>query len=134
MRVGFTGTRDGMTERQTTALGAWFADHAFGPTGEHCEFHHGDCIGADDDAADLAEFFACTVISHPPSDSSKRAFAQSNIVLPCKPYIERNHDIVDACDVLIAAPKTLIEQLRSGTWATIRYARKTNTPVVILEP
>ena len=49
-----------------------------------------------------------------------------------KRYLERNRDIVDACDILIACPRTLKEELRSGTWATVRYARKVGKPVAIL--
>jgi hypothetical protein len=36
--------------------------------------------------------------------------------------------------MLVAAPKTKEEQPRSGTWATIRYAKLRNVTVVVLEP
>lgn len=49
-------------------------------------------------------------------------------------YLDRNHAIVDECSVLIAAPRSLTEEQRSGTWATVRYARKMGRPVVILDP
>lgn len=57
-----------------------------------------------------------------------------NIEYPVKPPLKRNYDIVDACDILLAAPRTLTEELRSGTWATIRYARKTGKKYLILAP
>jgi hypothetical protein len=34
----------------------------------------------------------------------------------------------DPADVLIAAPKGFSEEVRSGTWATVRLARKTRRP------
>lgn len=46
--------------------------------------------------------------------------------------LARNRRIVAAVDVLIAAPETDREELRSGTWATIRYARAAGKPVVML--
>mmetsp|Transcript_30358 Transcript_30358/g.39138 ORF Transcript_30358/g.39138 Transcript_30358/m.39138 type:complete len:93 (+) Transcript_30358:152-430(+) len=36
--------------------------------------------------------------------------------------------------MLIAFPPTSIEIQRSGTWATIRYARKKNKAVMIINP
>jgi hypothetical protein len=53
-------------------------------------------------------------------------------VLPVKPPFERNEDIADMCDILIAAPKAATEVLRSGTWATIRHARRIGRQVVLL--
>jgi hypothetical protein len=48
--------------------------------------------------------------------------------------IERNTEIVDDSDHLFAAPKEQFEQLRSGTWATVRRARKKGIPYEILLP
>ena len=56
-----------------------------------------------------------------------------DIRLPKKPLI-RNRDIVRETAVLIATPEQTIEQLRSGTWATVRYARKMNRPTVLIFP
>ena len=72
---------------------------------------------------------------HPPNIKDKRAFCNDyRFSFPEKPYLERNHDIVDNSDVLIATPKESVEQIRSGTWATIRYAKKLNKPIMIMEP
>ncbi len=95
-------------------------------------FHHGDCIGADAEAHDIAREFSYGVEIHPPLESRKRAWCSSMLVHDPKPYLERNHDIVDACHLLIACPAGP-EVMRSGTWATIRYARRTGVPVVIIE-
>ena len=39
-------------------------------------------------------------------------------------YLARNDRIVASSDVLVAFPRTENEELRSGTWATIRRARR----------
>lgn len=103
---------------------------------EQCkEFHHGDCIGSDAQAHEIAQAFGCKIVIHPPINPSKRAFCKGEItILEPRQYLDRNHDIVDACETLIATPKTSEEELRSGTWATIRYARKTGKNVIVLHP
>ena len=99
----------------------------------HGMFHHGDCIGADWEANHIARCLNYGVEIHPPIDPRYRAWCSSMCVHICKPYLERNHDIVDVSHLLIACPAGP-ETLRSGTWATVRYARKTSVPVIILEP
>jgi hypothetical protein len=98
------------------------------------EFHHGDCVGADAEAHDIATQRCVRVVIHPPTEDRLRAFCDvtNGQVLKPRPYIDRNHDIVDSCDVLVAAPRTDTELVRSGTWATIRYARKQGKLVSIL--
>lgn len=44
-------------------------------------------------------------------------------------YMKRNDALVKAADILVAFPETSTEQLRSGTWATIRRARTSGVPV-----
>jgi hypothetical protein len=39
-------------------------------------------------------------------------------------YLQRNKDIVNNCNYLIACPYSNKEQLSSGVWSTIRYAKK----------
>ena len=51
-----------------------------------------------------------------------------------KDYLERNHDIVDETDMLIATPGEEQEVQRSGTWATIRYARKQKRTILTIYP
>jgi len=120
VRVGFTGTQVGMTGPQCMVFMRLMKE--LGPV----EFHHGDCIGADALAAKLvlSNFPDCKVVCHPPVYTSKQANVGGHVVLPRKPYLDRNHDIVNASDVLVATPKEKEEQLRSGTWATVRYARR----------
>lgn len=129
-KMGFTGTRGGMTNRQKKAFMILLEN--LDPT----EFHHGDCIGADANAHLIADAHAVPIIIHPPEDSKQRAYCLANtpriMILNPKPYLERNHDIVDQTDYLVATPRETKEELRSGTWATIRYARKVNKQVIII--
>ena len=133
MNVGFTGTQEGMTLAQySTVLGVLLSLKE-GFTKED-EFHHGDCIGADAEAHDLAEMLGFKTVSHPPIKENKRAFKMADVLLEAKDYLIRNHDIVDACTVMIATPKEKLEVMRSGTWATVRYSRKKNRLLYLILP
>lgn len=126
--VGFTGTQAGMTWQQSLAFIRVLSEQ-----GEAFNFHHGDCIGADNEAHRIIRLLwkKVCIFVYPPIKSNKRAYTVVGseqmvgklVVLDEKDYIARNHDIVNACNVLIACPKGE-EELRSGTWATVRYARK----------
>ena len=129
MIVGFTGTQQGMTEQQARVLVLIVS--AFRMT----EFHHGDCIGADAQAHDIVrKNSSCKIHIHPPIIRSKRAFKIADVVYQEKEYLARNRDIVAACDLLIATPKLPVEELRSGTWATIRDARRNGKSLYIITP
>jgi hypothetical protein len=96
-------------------------------------FRHGDCVGADAQAHAMAKADGFRVVIHPPSDDSKRAFCQGDAVLAPPPYLVRNRRIVDASGVLVATPQG-DEELRSGTWSTVRYARKIRRAIKIIAP
>lgn len=135
MKVGFTGTRNGMTRLQITMF--QLIVNKFPSVMLVTEFHHGDCVGADSEASKTVDTLAqgtCVIVGHPGNRDSLRAFERCDIVRERKPFLERNHDIVDETDLLIATPATLYEMQRSGTWATIRYAQRKNKPVAILPP
>ena len=97
-------------------------------------FRHGDCIGSDEIAHGFALKLGFSIILHPPIISFKRAFCKNTtIVNPTKPFLIRNREIVDNSDILIAMPKNpKEEELRSGTWQTIRYARKRGREIFII--
>lgn len=129
--IGFTGTRRGMTEKQYLALRAWVQAQGWSPA---VTFRHGDCVGADSDAHDLVRTCShARIVIHPPIKSAMRAFRQGDVEMQPRPYLERNHTIVDASTILLACPRGP-EELRSGTWATIRYARAQNVCVVLFKP
>lgn len=134
LKVGFTGTQFGMSEEQKKSFDEIISD--FFDKYEKIEFHHGDCIGSDKDAHEILNKFYYNnyiVIIHPPKTSTKRAFCLGNIILDTKDYIQRNHDIVDSTEILIVAPKTNREELRSGTWSTWRYAKKKKKEIILLK-
>lgn len=131
MIVGFTGTQEGMTENQAKEV--WSFLRITLENGK-VDFHHGDCVGADAEANQIARSLGCWSFAHPPIKKDKRAFTISDVVLETKEYMQRNQDIAEICDVLLAAPKEEIEELRSGTWSTIRRARKLGKEVIIIAP
>lgn len=133
IKIGFTGTQEGMTDIQKKKFSGFINKI------DISEFHHGDCIGADEDAHDMINLSSASqsfTIIHPPIKKDKRANCEiiSGTILEPKEYLERNHDIVDSCDLLIACPKEKTEQLRSGTWATVRYAKKQKKNILIIYP
>ena len=74
-------------------------------------------------------------IGHPPTLSRRRAFLDYNEEREPLPYLVRNRAIVaEGIDGLIAAPKGWVEEQRSGTWATIRYARQAGRRIWIVRP
>lgn len=126
MKLGFTGTSKGMTGLQT--------DEIYRLMIGGLELHHGDCVGADAEAHQLALFQKMPVILHPPIRNDKRAFCKGAVSeREPKKYLVRNREIVDETDALLAAPSGP-ETLRSGTWSTIRYALKRGKPVSIVMP
>jgi len=126
-KAGFTGSQHGMSAAQEASLASSLAHYT--------ELHHGDCIGADAVAHSIAADLDMRIIVHPPSNDSKRAYCRyADEELVPRPYLKRNRDIVDACDHLFATPNTRQEVLRSGTWATIRYARRVEKPMTIIYP
>src|SRR6267142_1091869 len=130
MKTGVTATQRGITRLQEHTI----EDLLRADTDEDRELHHGDCIGGDDEIHGIAELVTgYQIVIHPPSNPTKRAFRSGTVLTP-KPYLERNHDIVDATQRLIAAPGEFKEQLRSGTLVTVRYARKMGKPVTIVYP
>lgn len=132
--LGFTGSRKGLTQSQKDSFLA--AAVMFTPD----ILRHGDCVGAD---AWAHEFFATCkqqngrpiILIHPANMPRLRAYCQGDVVYDPKPPLERNHDIVDQCDGLLACPEGPEDRYpRSGTWATVRYAVRQNKPVVIIYP
>lgn len=100
------------------------------------EFHHGDCVGVDVQLCEMIrELHPKTlIISHPPNYEKLRAYFPSDQTKKPKDYLKRNRCIVDATDMLIAFPFEMTEQKRSGTWATIRHAKKQGKRIGIFYP
>ena len=128
--VGFTGTQSGMTNPQHLIVKLFIQKYS----DEIEDVRHGDCIGADSDFHDISKLYDKKVIIHPPKNKTKRAFKRGDVILEPDEYLKRNHDIVDACNILLATPKENEEVIRSGTWATIRYGKKSKKMVIIIFP
>lgn len=129
-RVGFTGTQRGMTTAQLESLASVLWRFA----GEGSEFHHGDCIGADAQAHECAVALSFEPVIHPPENSIKRAWKEANRIEEPRPYLVRNRAIVAQTDILVAAPGEPDEQLRSGTWSTVRHAQKLMRQIYLILP
>jgi hypothetical protein len=129
MIVGFTGSRKGINQKQVDKIKAFLIET------QASHIHHGDCVGADTSFHEIGGNLNLSISIHPPDKKGLRSFCSpkgDGISHQEKPFIKRNHDIVDSCDVLIACPDTSKEKVRSGTWATIRYARKQNKDVFLV--
>lgn len=132
-KVGFTGARSGMTDEQARRVAHLLLEAQKVNPGPW-EFHHGACIGADERAAMAAGNLGYMLIEYPSNLPHARTRLVSHETHTPKPPLERNHDIVDACHFLIAAPSGPSEVLRSGTWATVRYAREAGKRIVLVYP
>lgn len=133
LQIGFTGTKNGMTSRQRELIRNKLLNLKF----EGFQYvHHGDCIGADAQFHEIALSIGFHVVIHPPSNPRLRAHLHDAYtqILPVKEYLQRNHDIVNASSIMLATPKGDIEEIRSGTWATVRYARKNKKEIHIFYP
>lgn len=133
MKVGFTGTREGLTPAQGGALARLVRDLSVG------EFHHGCCVGADAESLQHVRHHhpGVFVVGHPSNMAAtthRVALEQCHEARAPRPPLDRNRAIVDACDAIIACPKGMAEEQRSGTWATVRYARKQKKQIVIVWP
>lgn len=133
LHIGFTGSRDGMTYFQKQSVHRSLSLIKKRNKTTKLFFHHGDCIGADAQAHLIAAKLGFIIVVHPPTDNTRRAFMQG-IVLPPKPFMDRNRDIVNESHLMIACPKTRQESLRSGTWATIRYSRNKGNLWNLIKP
>lgn len=154
MVIGFTGTQIGMTKYQKDQVLNILK------LKQCTEFCQGDCIGSDDESVDIAIEAGVRIFSiFPPDNSTKRVFrfdpekltkhitnytgwldrSYIGILIkvrwfPVEPYLERNKKIVNNCAFMIATPKGLDEEIRSGTWQTIRYAWKIKRDITIISP
>lgn len=131
--VSFTGTRKEMSPPQEALIMNILKSEDF------TEHHHGDCEGADKQFHNLVvnkfkKTHTNLIFIHPPDNPKYRAFCKEGTILPEKPYLERNKDIVDSSSLLITTPHKddEINKQRSGTWSTIRYAKKQKKDIIII--
>lgn len=131
MILGMTGTRNPITDAQRK----WLRD-VVSNTGQ---LHHGACVGADEEGHAAAMLVPTVIVVHPPTDerlmmpSWKWTQREAIYVMTAKPYLERNRDIVNDTDRMIALPDGP-ERPKGGTWYTVRYALSVGKGVTICYP
>jgi hypothetical protein len=131
VKFGFTGSQHMPLSFVQFLSVAKLIEDCFEPDSE---FHYGRCIGWDDKAAAIARSVGYRLIGHPPTDRRQIGRVIPDIELPPLPYLERDRRLVDATRKLLAAPHTPYEVLRSGTWATVRFAVRRGKPGQLVKP
>ena len=135
MVIGFTGTREGLTEPQISRLRLLLVQL------RPIKFLHGGAIGADSEAHRQAQgtMRLKDIEIYPCSKERSRHWlwlyrGESITIHQIQPPLIRNHIIVDRSNQMLACPAEYEEQPRGGTWSTIRYARKQHKPLTIIYP
>ena len=129
MKVGITGTRNAVTDKQILEVGRFLRSLP-----EGSQLHHGDCWGADLQGAMMAQGLGIWTVCHPPEKTDLRAFHRSDEVRPATSYRTRNRAIVSEVELLLVVPMQDEWQARGGTWYTHDHAKKKNVPVKIFWP
>lgn len=131
MKIGITGTREGMNEHQFALVQDFLTRHY----SEGAEFHHGDCVGVDAEAALLAKEIGYRIVGHPgPTTDGLRAFVECDESREPASHFKRNRTIVDVCEHLLVVPLQNEHQPRGGTWYTHDYAKKKSKPFTVIWP
>lgn len=127
LHIGFTGARVGMTTDQRKIVIQILKSY------DPFILHHGDCIGADAEVHVIVctQFKDSGIVIHPPKVDRYRAFCKCDTYHKPKDFTVRDRDIVNDTVILIGTPKSF-DQNRSGTWYTIRYAKRMKKPVIII--
>lgn len=137
MILSFTGTRKGMTPRQHSIVKQILEE--FEPT----QVCHGGCKGADTEFHELCVYFSIPLIEVWPSNlphtqgvlKSPGVSSKCLVIYkPPQPPLDRNWDIIREADLVVACPDTAVENLRSGTWATVRYADQLDKTIKVIKP
>lgn len=129
---GFTGTRKGMTSFQKAITRRVML------IGRPLVVRHGGAWGADEEfhavwALDLRRRGLADV--WPASQDRADLFKQENVhVQPVMPPLDRNVEIAKRSKFLLATPHYAEEELQSGTWHTIRTAKRLKVPTLIIWP
>lgn len=130
MILGFTGARKGCTAKQQHELRLRL-ERAVVPGSFAL---HGDALGADELFHYLALVVGYEVHLFPCDIANQRAYCTgATQTANPQPPLVRNRVIAHRCSVLLACPSGP-EHGESGTWSTIRFARKLGTRIVILWP
>jgi len=131
MIVGFTGTRkiELITEQRLSdllkTLISFKIDYDTDLT-----VVHGCAEGTDTYFHNLCLLENISIIGRPCKNTKLENF---DLLYDPAPPLKRNKEIVNDCNILIALPiNKNQEELRSGTWATIRYAKAQNKKIIFI--
>lgn len=148
MVIATTGTQQGMTNWQKQEFANRLSEL------KCTELINGGCIGSDEEHFIIALSLGIDTFTFYPSNlkGKQNQFVKAipNIAMWNQievmgktinvrkmeeaPALERNKTIVDLCSKLLATPKEHSHTLRSGTWATIRYAWKKKKDHIVIPP
>jgi hypothetical protein len=134
VKIGFTGNRIGINLEQKDSIINILDKYT------NLIVSHGDCVGSDTDFHNLCIKYRnenpnknIKIHIYPPTYPRYRAFNDGDLVMDEKPYLQRNSDIINNSNILIACPiDKNKEELRSGTWSTIRKARKNKNILIYI--
>lgn len=132
--IGITASRHGLSDNQHRALTTFL--HRARIAGA-ARFHHGCCAGGDEIGAVIAHNLGYRVIGHPPVKTewkSMLACGVSDELREPKDYLPRDRAIVDGIGALIGLPNRPEVWRGSGTWYTIKEARRLNKPRLVVLP
>lgn len=126
--IGFSGSRFGMTEQQSISVRNLLEErrHIL----SQGWFHHGDCVGSDAQACEIARNLGYKIYRHPPLEKKMNANCPYDATDPEYSYHGRNQRIVKATSLLIATPRDNTGS--GGTWWTIICARRMKRPRIIV--
>lgn len=134
MKIAFTGTRRGLSDKQRVELANLLAANSHQIT----DCAHGNCIGADTEFGSLvAAILPFVVRLHvfPSTDRRTQAMIPQGAYYVASPDapLDRNQSIVECGrDLLVACPLQLTEQRRGGTWDAYYKAKAAGVPVKVL--
>ena len=140
MILTLTATRRGITSAQRAAVPGLLAAY---PT----TLLHGGAPGGDEELHELISGLRGFLVSNCqvevyPANASRHMFWKDKArfapfaltVQPPEHPLVRNQIMATRADHVLACPETAHEVLRSGTWTTVRAARRAGHRVTIIEP
>ena len=135
-KLGFTGTREGLTAGQALALKLKVQELASEHAGNIVAVH-GACVGAD---ASFDEI--CAELSIPrkmrpgPVPKLRMGLARrlGSFVFEPEPFEVRNKKIAEEATHLLVCPKQMAEQRYGGTWQTYRFGLRRDIQISTFFP
>jgi len=135
-RLGFTGTREGLTVGQRQALDRRVQELVCEHAGKVVAVH-GACVGADA-AFDRVCIDHTIPRSHRPGPvpalRMKNSQTLGSFVFSPEPFEVRNKKIAESVDHLLVCPKQMTEQRRGGTWQTYRFGLRRDIQITTFFP